>query len=65
MLNFYAFIITCNGFSYLSNFNFIKTRELKTKNLKGCDVTLREIMISLKLNFYRCNQGENFKFRYN
>ncbi|MBY9008755.1 MAG: hypothetical protein KGD74_02680 [Candidatus Lokiarchaeota archaeon] len=33
---------TCNEISYLSNFNFIKTREPKTKNLKGCDVTFEE-----------------------
>ena len=38
----------CNEFSYLSNFNFIKTRELKTKNFKGCDTTFEEKQNILK-----------------
>lgn len=38
----------CNEFSYLSNFNFIKTRELKTKNFKGCDATFEEKQNILK-----------------
>ena len=34
--------------SYLSNFNFIKTKELKTQNLKGWNVNSKEDYIISK-----------------
>ncbi len=51
MFIFYAISNTCNEISYLSNFNFIKTRELKTKNLKGWDVTFEENQDIFKSQF--------------
>jgi len=61
MFIFYTFIITCNEFSYLSNFNFIKTRELKTKNLKGCDATFEEKQYILKSQILSIKSSGEFQ----
>lgn len=61
MLIFYAFISTRNEISYLSNFNFIKTRELKTKNLKGCVATFEEKQNILKSQILSMKSSGEFK----
>jgi competence transcription factor ComK len=61
MYIFYTFIDTCNEFSYLSNFNFIKTRELKTKNFKACDVTFEEKQTILKSQILSMESSGEFQ----
>ncbi len=60
MFIFYANCNTCNEISYLSNLNFIKTREPKTKNLKGCDVSFKENCIISKSQFLSMSLSGGF-----
>ncbi len=61
MFIFYAILNTCNEISYLSNFNFIKTREPKTKNLKGWDVAFEENRNIFKSQFLSIELSGEFQ----